>query len=324
MCYLMGAGQKSNVMTDKTRKGTAMKSNLAFYSYGTKEASDCGQVLDIEFSNHDLNWEGVILEKGSSPYFYPKNVYTPYFYFALALDKELNWNVEKGGNVTSIRTLTDDTWINPPQTPFTHNISDPCHFVILAIEKQVFLDSCPLNLTNIDLQFLNNYNVSDASIKGIIDLFVLEVKNKGKNGAAYLKSLIALLSNHYIQHYSNYQDQVNSKLNDSKFDQSQVDKIDDYINNNISHSISVDDLAERLHCSKFYFLREFKKRVGITPYQYLMNKRIEQAKLKLSGDNANISLISHELGFNDQSHFTRAFKAHYGVTPGHFLKQLKS
>lgn len=298
-----------------------MESQLKFFDFESNEHSDCGNVLDIEFSNHELEWQGVVLEKGSSPHFYPTNVYTPYFYFALALDQDLNWNVEKDGHVASLKTSPGNIWINPPKTPFTHEISEPCYFVILAIEEQEFLSHCPLNVEGMDLQFLNNYNVLDETIKGIMELFMLETKAKGRNGPAYSKNLIALLSTHYIQNYSNYFDLKHSQQASSKFDQSQVDKIDCYIEENIGTNISVDDLSDLLRCSKFYFLREFKKLVGVTPYQYLMSKRLEQAKVLLTADKVNIALTAHELGFNDQSHFTRAFKGHFGMTPGQFVKQ---
>lgn len=159
----------------------------------------------------------------------------------------------------------------------------------------------------------------DDTIKGIMELFVLETKSKGRNGKAYLNNLISLLSTHYIQNYSNYFDLKNDQLSASKFDQGQMARIDSYIEQNIGNNISVDDLADLLRCSKFYFLREFKKLTGATPYQYLMGKRLEQAKALLSSE--NIAVVAHELGFNDQSHFTRAFKNHFGLTPGQFLKQ---
>ncbi|MEX0333348.1 helix-turn-helix domain-containing protein [Vibrio tubiashii] len=298
-----------------------MESQLKFFDFESNQLSNCGNVLDIEFSNHELDWQGVVLEKGSSPHFYPTNVYTPYFYFALALDQDLNWNVEKDGNVASLKTSPGNIWINPPKTPFTHDISEPCYFVILAIEEQEFLSQCPLNIEGMELQFLNNYNVLDETIKGIMELFMLETKVKGRNGPAYFKNLIALLATHYIQNYSNYFDLKHSQQSSSRFEQAQVDKIDQYIAENIGSNISVDDLSDLLHCSKFYFLREFKKLVGVTPYQYLMSKRLEQAKALLTADKVNIALIAHELGFNDQSHFTRAFKSHFGVTPGQFAKQ---
>ncbi|USD67201.1 AraC family transcriptional regulator [Vibrio sp. SCSIO 43136] len=300
-----------------------MRSNLKFFSYDSKQPSRCGDVLDISLSSQGLDWNGVILEQGSSPHFYPKNVFTPYFYFAVAQDKELSWEVGSGEERTAVKAVADDIWVNPPNTPFTHDISEPCHFVILAIEEQTFLNSCPLNIDKMALQFLNNYNLSDPVLNRIIDLFIFEVEGKGRNGANYLSNLLALLSQHYIQHYSNYVDLLNEKQSGSKFDRRQVEKIDLYIQQNISEPISIDDLAELLHCSKFYFLREFKKLMDVTPYQYIMGKRLEQAKSKLNAPEVNIAEISHQFGFNDQSHFTRAFKGHYGQTPGQFLKQLR-
>lgn len=296
-----------------------MKSSLEFFDFDTQVASDCGDVLQIEFSSSSLNWEGVVLEKGNSPHFYPTNVYTPYFYFAMALDRDLSWSAEKDGTLSALKTSPGDIWINPPKTPFTHEISEPCYFLILAIEEQAFLSKCPLNLEGLELNFLNNYNVMDDTIKGVMELFILEAKSKGRNGKVYLDNLISLLSTHYIQNFSNYFDLRNEQLSASKFDQGQIDQVDRYIEENMGNSISVDDLADLLRCSKFYFLREFKKLTGVTPYQYLMSKRLVQAKALLSSE--NIAVVAHELGFNDQSHFTRAFKNQFGLTPGQFLKQ---
>ena len=298
-----------------------MQSTLRFYQYESDLVSNCGDVLNIEFSSQALNWSGIIIEKGSSPHFHPTNVYTPYFYFALALDEELHWQVEDKGSLTALKTTPGNIWINPPKTPFTHDINEPCYFIILAIEEQRFLDACPLKLPQKPLSFLNNYNVMDETIKGILELFLLEAKAKGSNGKAYLDNLLSLLTTHYIKHYSNYHDLLQPS-SDSKFDQYQIDKVDKFIVEHIGEPITVDDLANIIGCSKYYFLREFKKFTGVTPYQYLLAQKLEQAKTWFKQNNTNIASISHELGFNDQSHFTKAFKAQYGKTPGQFIKDL--
>ncbi|MDN3684627.1 hypothetical protein QW180_17875 [Vibrio sinaloensis] len=72
----------------------------------------------------------------------------------MALEKkDLNWSVEKDGSFADLKTSPGNIWINPPNTPFTHDISEPCYFVILAIEQQEFLSHCPLSLDGIELQF---------------------------------------------------------------------------------------------------------------------------------------------------------------------------
>ena len=297
-----------------------MKSELRFIAYDTDMPSDCGQVLDIEFSAAALNWPGMVLERGCSPHFYPDNVYTPYFYFALAMEQELNWSAQSGDDTRVLKTSPGDIWINPPGTPFSHDISEPCYFTILAVEEAVFLESAAMNLKGKSLQFLNNYNVHDETIKGIIDLFMLEAEGGGRNGTAYIKNLLALLSTHYINNYSNYADLKNSGLSRSRFDQQQLVRIDQYIDEHLSQSISVDELADLLGCSKFYFLREFKKLSEVTPYQYIISRRLQRAKQLLLQEGSVISDVAMSLGFNDQAHFTRAFKKEFLVTPGQFRK----
>ncbi len=299
-----------------------MHSKLNFFNFDSNTRSDCGDVLEIDISSNGLDWPGVILEKGSSPHFYPQNVYTPYFYFALALDQDLHWKAKTVDGMASLKTCPGEIWINPPGTPFSHDISEPCYFVILAIEEDTFLQNCPLPLNKKQLKFLNNYNVDDHAIKGIIDLFFTEVQSSGSNGYSYVKSLISLLSTHYINNYSNHSDLQRKPGDSSKFDQNEIDRIDKYIDAKISQHISIDDLANIISCSKYYFLREFKKLMGITPYQYLLAKRLERAKSLLGNRESNITMVSLDLGFNDQAHFTRAFKSHFGMTPGKYIKSL--
>lgn len=301
-----------------------MKSNLEFYQSENNTPSECGDVLDIQLSSEGLDWNGVVLEKGSSPHFYPSNVYTPYFYFALGLEQELSWSAKLAQGMTALKTAPGEIWINPPKQSFSHEIHEPCFFIILAVEEQRFLQSCPLNLSGKKLQFLKNYNVQDDTIKGILDLFVLEVEAGGRNGEVYINNLLSLLSNHYVQNYSNFTDLQNEQLHSSKFNEHQLRKVDEFIKNHIGNQISVEDMADLLNCSKFYFLREFKKMVGITPYQYLMNQRLDQAKSLLLVSGADIASVSHDLGFNDQSHFTRSFKKQFGKTPGQYQKSHKN
>lgn len=301
-----------------------MKSDLEFFDFDTNQKSDCGDSLEIEISNRDLGWEGVILEKGTSPTFFPNNVYTPYFYFALAIEQDLNWKAGIDGGMKPLKTFPGDIWINPPKTPFSHEIDEPCYFIILAVEESVFLKSTTLPLNESELRFLNNYNVSDATLRGIIELFLEEVKSGGKNGHAYYRNLLSLISTYYLNNYSNYRDLRNSSYSTSKISRAGIELIDQYISEHMDQAISIEKLAERLNYSKYYFLREFKKLKGITPYQYVIEKKMNRAKRLLMLQDHSIADISYRLGFSDQAYFTHVFKKHTGQTPGQFQKQALS
>ena len=101
-----------------------MKSRLKFIQFESDVPSDCGDVLEVELSNQSLKWDGVILEKGMSPHFYPQNVYTPYFYFALAIEDDLHWKARIDQDMQPLKTVAGHIWINPPKTPFSHEIDE--------------------------------------------------------------------------------------------------------------------------------------------------------------------------------------------------------
>ena len=84
--------------------------------------------------------------------------------------------------------------------------------------------------------------------------------------------------------------------------------IREYLDNNFTEQINLDELAENFFISKFYLTREFKKTFGTTIIQYILNKRIEYAKELLTYTNKSIEEISEACGFNDQSYFSRQFK----------------
>jgi AraC-like DNA-binding protein len=80
-------------------------------------------------------------------------------------------------------------------------------------------------------------------------------------------------------------------------------------------SISLDHLAKRVGISKTKLKTKFKEIMGTTAYQYYLNVKMEKAKAILEDNLIPINEIADELGFKSTSHFSQAFKKHYGVTP---------
>ncbi|GFO59565.1 hypothetical protein GMST_18900 [Geomonas silvestris] len=88
-----------------------------------------------------------------------------------------------------------------------------------------------------------------------------------------------------------------------------------YLEENLAAPISLERLAEEACFSKFHFCREFKKYLGVTPIQYLMQRRIDLAARLLRSKHLPISAVALKTGFPDQSEFTKSFKKCLGVTP---------
>src|SRR5690606_18359138 len=93
-----------------------------------------------------------------------------------------------------------------------------------------------------------------------------------------------------------------------------------YINKHFDRELNLDFLSKVRFTSKFHLLRLFKKYYGQTPKQYIIDKRIEQAKSLLK-KGTNITDTCFEVGFESPSSFSTLFKSRVGLTPTAFQKR---
>ncbi|MGI6270033.1 MAG: AraC family transcriptional regulator [Candidatus Howiella sp.] len=90
------------------------------------------------------------------------------------------------------------------------------------------------------------------------------------------------------------------------------------IEENYAQKITLNDLCKKLNISKFYFCRVFHQHMQCSPYEYLLNYRITQAKRLLRTTDASMDVIAEKVGFGTSSHFIKTFVQREKVTPYKF------
>lgn len=98
----------------------------------------------------------------------------------------------------------------------------------------------------------------------------------------------------------------------------------DYIESSIEKKISLSEIAKASCMCEHHLLREFRKYYSLTPYQYLIRARLNNAKELLAVSEKPISEISIESGFEYLSSFSESFIRHFKITPTDFRKTQKS
>ncbi len=97
-----------------------------------------------------------------------------------------------------------------------------------------------------------------------------------------------------------------------------------YIHDNIEQEITIQQLAQVAFMHPNYFIRLFKRQMGVPPIQYITHKKIEKAKELLLSTPYSVTDIAHLVGFKDLFYFSKQFKKISGMPPTDFRKQLHS
>jgi AraC-like DNA-binding protein len=98
-------------------------------------------------------------------------------------------------------------------------------------------------------------------------------------------------------------------------------RVREHIEQGLAQHIELCDLAELTGLSPCHFSRAFKQSMGMPPHRYLMSRRVVEAARLIETTQMPMSEIALEVGFADQSHFTRVFTAQIGESPRRFRHQ---
>ncbi|MBO4933045.1 MAG: helix-turn-helix domain-containing protein [Clostridia bacterium] len=96
-----------------------------------------------------------------------------------------------------------------------------------------------------------------------------------------------------------------------------------YINAHLFENLTLDQIADHCHISKFHLCHRFREEINMTIMQYIADQRILSAKIALLETDKSISTVAMENGYANFSHFCSAFRRAEGISPASFRKQYR-
>jgi len=102
-----------------------------------------------------------------------------------------------------------------------------------------------------------------------------------------------------------------------------INRACEYIVENCHKNISLEEVAQIVHLSRFYFSRLFKQEKGCNFVDYISNVRIDRAKLLLKNSDYNVVRIAGEVGYQDASYFSRVFRQATKMTPNQYRNDMR-
>ena len=169
------------------------------------------------------------------------------------------------------------------------------------------------------VELLNTIGTRDPHIEAIAHLFQAELDTDSMGGQLYAESLVQVFIVHLLRQYCTFQPKIPPH---PKSDATpRLQPVLDYIHTYLDRPLHLAELAEVLGINQYYFCRLFKQSMGMAPYQYVLQQRMEKAKELLQQRKHTIAEVAVLVGCTDQSRFTKHFKNYFGTTPSLFLKQ---
>lgn len=163
------------------------------------------------------------------------------------------------------------------------------------------------------LTLMSSFGQQDLQLYHVAMLLLAESQSEGVMGRLYVESLTQVLAIHLLRHYSTFTQTI--PTDNRSLTRTQLQQAIDYIHAHLDRDLSLAELASIINISPTYFASLFKQAMGITPHQYVIQQRVEQAKLMLKRTDLAIADIALQVGFSSQSHLTQQLKRFTGMTP---------
>ena len=266
-------------------------------------------------SSQDLGWESVIVEEFQQPpgMCEPDSWQEHTIALCLAHKPLRIWQAIGDRSYSGIYTKGDIS-ITPADILNSYQAYGDDHYILIKIPPQL-IKQVATETVNSDpdcIELVTEFRARNHQIEQLAMMLRTEL-HQGKNGMGqlYIETLTNALIVNLLRDYAG---KPQIPTYEGGLSDRQLLCVTDYINDCLTQTIKVQDLAELLGISRFHFSRLFKQTTGISPHQYVMQQRIELAKQLLKQD-VSIADIALDCGFNSHSHLGKYFRQMTGMTP---------
>ncbi len=213
----------------------------------------------------------------------------------------------------SLQVKPGDTILIDQNRLHTIPAGESLDYLCIIPDRSFFLEN---HLDTNDIHFLPM--IRDDYVTHLIETFVKEYFEQDtpfriQALRAYALELITVLCRKYSQ--TDEKSQSDTRL------QSAIKQAIGKIRSESNQPLSLDEIANFVGMSKYYFARQFHRITGYSVFSYLNLVRCENAKILLSQPQLSIGEISATCGFSDQSYFAKTFRNYTGKTPTEYRNQ---
>lgn len=160
----------------------------------------------------------------------------------------------------------------------------------------------------------------DIVLSNLARALIPALERPAEANSLFVDQITTAIGTYLIQRYGGRAVKTTTKT--GSLSKMQEDMAKGILLENLDGEVLIADVAQACNLSRGYFIRAFREATGMTPYQWLLSKRIDKAQELLRNSNTSLAEIAIACGFADQSHFTRVFSTMVGAAPGNWRRNV--
>ena len=195
-------------------------------------------------------------------------------------------------------------------------------FILFSFSPEILSRIAPETIDADKIELLPTFAKPepDRVVMGIAMGIKQQLENNPHGGSFYVEHLQNALFAHLLKNYCTVKHSLKN-IGDG-LPPYKLKQAINYINDNLDRQIKLNDIAELVDISQYYFCRLFNESTGVSPYKYVIQQRVAKAKNLIKNSRLTLADISYECGFSSQSQMTQHFRKCVGVTPKVYRNRL--
>jgi AraC family transcriptional regulator len=263
-------------------------------------------------------WSGIALENYTVPaVFIPRHEHPDHF-LHLVLHGTVTYEVCTKGRNFRLTSSPGSLFLLPRGTMDEVNWQGATKRMAVAMHPRLLTKALEETAHQADVELTEHWNLIDGHLSALLLEMRADLEDGCPAGQLYGESLANALAVYLLQRYAVRR--IIPVAYKGGLPASRLTRVLDYITESLDQNISLSQLANIAGMSPHYFSELFKQSTGRAPYHYVLQKRIERAKERLADPRHTITEAALDAGFQNPSHFARAFRRLEGTTPSRFRR----
>jgi AraC family transcriptional regulator len=198
--------------------------------------------------------------------------------------------------------------------------ANPANVAVVLLQNEILEQALRDNTRQARVELQERHGLQDHNMRRLIEIVLYEKRQGFPSGAFFLDSIAAGLASQLIHYYSAGVPLVEKSVGGMA--PSTLRRCIALMEARLEGDLRLDELACEAGLSTSHFIRSFRQSTGKTPYQFLLDWRVQRAQTLMRDPRASLAEVARSTGFANQHHLARVFRRITGTTPTTYRRSL--